>query len=164
MPLLDIECENGHRSEVLKRGASQGPFACPTCGEVAKGLFPSAVTFVSVDPWVAPPDLLDKVSRHAPKVIKRAGSGKAVRTAEGGYRPMLTHTAKCPKCNRRRNVAIMNEVAAGVRPMCEACGYTWIHHAATASDPLLEGYDRELAPSQSFAGSFSGYQAPERGA
>ncbi len=97
-------------------------------------------------------------------MIDRIGGGKAVRTPEGGYRPALTHNVVCPQCKRRRNVAIVNMTAWGPRPMCEACGYTWLHDAATASDPMFEGVNDSYRPSTTFAGRFSGYQRPERAA
>lgn len=165
MPLFDVVCANGHRSEVFKRGASDGPFACTDCGEDAKRAWSGFKFTVQGEQYIEPP-YVGTVGRDAPAFIERMGGGRAAKTSDGGYRPALTHTAKCPKCARRRNVAIVNDLGPyGVRPMCEACGYMWVHQEATASDPLLEGYDATLRPRKHYsrlAPTGSGYEQPER--
>lgn len=147
MPLLEVQCAAGHRSEILKRGAGDGPFACPECGELARRAWdtPFAVQ-VQPDAYVDPNPYNPYAKRSDPAFIDRAGGGKAAKTADHGYRPALTHTARCPECARRRNVAIVNQLPWGPRLMCEACGYTWIHDEATASDPLRKGFDAALRP------------------
>lgn len=163
MPLADIKCANGHLTEVLIRGGGNAPSVCPTCGADASRQVSTFNAYTTVYPDAAP-EYVGKVSRYAPAVIDRMGGGKAVKTAEGGYRPALTHNGVCPQCKRRRNVAIVNQTSMGPRPMCEACGYTWIHHADTASDPLFEGVNDAYRPGKTFAGRFSGYTPPERAA
>lgn len=162
MPLYDVECAAGHRSEVFKRGASNGPSACPTCGDDARRVWNGFAFRVQGD-VVLEPAYSTKAKTSDPEVIERMGGGRAVKTKDGGYRPALTHTAKCPKCARRRNVAIVNQLPEGPRLMCEGCGYTWIHGASTASDPLLKGFDPALRPGKVFGKTGApAYEEPAR--
>ncbi len=105
-----------------------------------------------------------------PRIIEdRQGGGKvSIQSDVGGYRPMVTHTARCPNENAMRNVAVLAEFAYGTRLNCE-CGYQWIHNAATASDPLVEGVEESFRPKHYFFMNPDDprptqYTDPERGA
>ena len=82
--------------------------------------------------------------------FKRHGDGVAALTKSGGYRPAVTHMATCPKCARRRNVAVLASFNYGQRVECEACNHQWIHHASTAADAMERGHDSALRPGKMF--------------
>lgn len=163
MPLVDIECSNGHLTEVLKRGAVTGPFACPTCHEDAVAKFP-AVNFNKSERV----DVYDIPAKRKPRAqyFGRMGGGRGYRDSAGNERPALTHNAKCPVCMRYRNVSVMNEIARDIlNLMCEACGYSWFYRAADASDPMFDGVVEAYRPGKRYskeAPAGSGYEQPRR--
>lgn len=155
MPLYEYRCEACSSGFEAVRSVRllDVPAPCPHCGEPADKVFSSSgmnmhvtVTPDQEAPYVKPASL-----PGAPSVIGRQGGGRAVLNKDtGGYRPALTHHTRCPEEKRQRNVAVLGQMPWGLRLNCEACGYVWLHDEATAPDPLLAGYERELTPGQRY--------------
>lgn len=167
MPLLEIECDKGHLSEVLKRGgASTAPLVCPECKAPAKRKWSDFGARVIATPDYAPPK--DPNNRAKPEFIERMGGGKAAKDEKNLYRPALTHHTKCPKESWKwRNVAVLNDLQFAVRLCCEGCGYTWLYQKETAAYPLLDGVVNRYRPGKNWssdAPAGSGYEEPKRGA
>lgn len=159
MPLLDIECRAGHRSEVLKRGAANnGPISCPECGGESKRLYSGFTFGVKETHHEASPK---DPPKNRPKFIDRMGGGKAALDENKMYRPAVTHNTKCPKEGKWRNMAILNDLGFAVRVCCEGCGYTWLHQESTAANPLFKGVVSRYRPGKTVG---SRYVEPERGA
>ena len=167
MPLLEIQCGNGHTSEVLqRRGGGNTPLLCPTCGENANRNWSAGFGFnVKETHYAAPPK--DPNNKAKPEFIDRMGGGKAAKTENNLYRPAITHNTKCPKEGKWRNVAILNDLKFARRLCCEGCGYTWLYRAETAPNPLFDGTQEKYRPGKTYsrlAPAGSGYEQPKRGA
>lgn len=166
MPLFDFACPTHGKFEAYRRGAAQSA-PCPSCGTDAEKVF--ALTHLA--PADKPYD--QQVdghfpNAHKPKVIDRAGGGKAAQTHTGGYRPMVTHSTICPSESKWRNVAVLGQYPYGKRLNCEACGYVWIYNGANTDRPLHNEVREEYRPARrifmdSSVSLHSGYIAPERG-
>lgn len=169
MPLYEYQDSCG-TFEALRPLGERDRATCPTCLGDAPRLLSSRFAFAGGQVQLGGSNLAESRVPLAdrpgrPKFIDRAAGGKGYRVEEtGGYRPAVTHTAKCPKCNRRRNVAVLGKFPYGVRLNCEACSYQWIHQAATADSPLLEGVNSRYRPGKTWAGGQpSSYQHAEAG-
>lgn len=167
MPLLEVQCSNGHLSEVLARGgaANNGPFACVECGEPAKRQWSTFGFNVNHTEYAAVEK--DPDNRHGPEFIERMGGGMMARDENNLMRPALTHSTRCPKESRWRNVAIINDLNFAKRLCCEGCGYTWLYRGETAADPLLNEVKNEYRPGDNFSAMVpagTGYDKPKRGA
>lgn len=167
MPLLEIQCGNGHLSEVLARGraANTGPFSCPVCSEPAARQW-SDFGFSVHETHYAQREA-DPNNRLKPEFQDRMGGGKVAKDEHNLYRPALTHNIRCPKESKWRNVAVINDLNFAKRLCCEGCGYTWLYRAETAPDPLIAGVVESYRPGSNFSAAVpagTGYDKPKRGA
>ena len=167
MPSFDFQCDEHGKFEAFKRIKGPSTAPCPYCGQDAEKVF--SITTMTFNREYD--QSIDGVFPNAGKaeVMNRGGGGKAVQVKEtGAYRPVVTHSTKCPKENKWRNVAVTSAMAGAVLVTCEGCDYSWLHRSSDAADPLLEEVVEAYRPGITFNMNpdlpmRSGYQAPGRG-